>query len=68
MKLWLKIFYWMLIIFTLYILFEVLRKVLGGILRFEVLIIGLLIVNVGYSFYLNSMLSEHIEWHKTQNK
>ncbi len=66
MKLLLKLFYWLLTVFTVYLIFEVLRKLLGGSLGFEELVIGLLIANLGYSFYLNSLFSEHLGWHKAQ--
>lgn len=59
-----KIIYWGLIIFVGYLVFEILRKILGGSLGFEEIIIGLLVANLGYSFYINSKLSEHIGWHK----
>lgn len=68
MKTWLRIFYWILIIFTLYLAFEILRKLLGGSLGFEELMVGLMAANLGYSFYLNSMMSEHIGWHKGQKE
>ena len=59
-----QLFYWALVIFVIYILFELMRKIIGGSLGFEEIVIGLLIANLGYSFYLNSKLSEHIGWHK----
>jgi hypothetical protein len=49
--------------FIVYLAFELLRKILGGSLGFEELVIGLLIANLGYSFYINSKLSSHIGWH-----
>ncbi len=63
-----KIGYWTLIAFIVYLAYQILRKVLGGSLGFEELVVGLLIANLGYSFYLNSLLSEHIGWHKAENK
>ena len=66
MKEWKKVLYWLLILFTIYLVFEAIRKMIGGSLGFEELVIGLLIANMGYSFYLNSKLSEHIGWHKAQ--
>ena len=59
-----KILYWLLIIFIIYLIIELIRKILGGSLEFEEIIIGLLIANLGYSFYINSKVSEHIGWHK----
>jgi len=67
MKTWIKLFYWMLTVFMLYLIYEILRKILGGSLSFEGLVVGLLIANLGYTFYLNSLMSEHIGWHKAQN-
>jgi len=59
-----RILYWLLGVFILYLIIEVLRKIFGGSLGFEEIAIGLLIANVGYSFYINTKLSEHICWHK----
>ena len=67
MNKWLKLFYWLLVLFTLYLVFEVLRKLLGGSLGFEELMLGFMVANLGYSFYLNTKVSEHLGWHKGQN-
>jgi len=67
MKKWTNLFYWTLIIYICYLLFEILRKLLGGSLGFEELIVGLLIANLGYSFYLGNIISEHLGWHKAKN-
>ena len=64
MKLWQKIVYWIFGIFLIYLIFELVRKILGGSLGFEEIVIALLVANLGYSFYLGSKLSEHIGWHK----
>ena len=64
MKKWEQILYWLLVIFMLYLIIELLRKIFGGSLGFEELVVGLLIANLGYSFYINAKLSEHIGWHK----
>lgn len=70
-----KIAYWILILFVVYLIYEIIRKLLGGSLGFEELVIGLLIANLGYSFYLkesimniDSKVSGHIGWHKGQEK
>jgi hypothetical protein len=63
-KLWEKAVYWMVLLFAVYLIFEIIRKLLGGSLGFEEIIIGLLIANIGYSFHINSKLSEHIGWHR----
>lgn len=59
-----KILYWLLIIFIIYLIIELIRKIFGGSLGFEEIVLGLLIANLGYSFYINSKISEHIGWHK----
>lgn len=59
-----KILKWLLVLFVIYLIIEILRKILGGSLGFEEIVIGLLIANLGYSFYINTKLSEHIGWHK----
>jgi ABC-type methionine transport system permease subunit len=66
-----RVIYWFFFIFIAYIIFEVTRKVLGGSLGFEALVVGLLIANLGYSFYMkesinkiDSKISGHIGWHK----
>ena len=64
MKTWMKIFYWLLGLFTVYLIIEVIRKILSGSLGFEDVVIGLLVANLGYSFYISSKLSEHIGWHR----
>lgn len=61
---WIKIFYWLLGIFVIFLIIVLLEKILGGSLGFEEIVIGLLIANLGYSFYINSKLSEHLGWHK----
>jgi len=63
-KKWEIILSWLLTIFIMYLIIELLRKIFGGSLGFEELVIGLLIANLGYSFYINSKLSRHIGWHK----
>ncbi len=65
-----KLAYWLFIVFLAYLAFELTRKILGGSLGFEELAIGLLITNLGFSFYLkgaiskvDSKISSHISWH-----
>lgn len=62
-----KLAYCLLIIYICYLLFEISRKILGGSLGFEELVIGLLIANLGYSFYLGNVMSEHLVWHKASD-
>lgn len=47
-----KIFYWLLILFAIYLIFEIVKKIVGGSLALESLIIGLLLLNIGFSFKL----------------
>lgn len=67
---WQKILYWGLVLFIVYIIIEVLRKIFWGSLGFEELTITLLVANLGYSSYLmrelsrvNSKISMHLGWH-----
>jgi hypothetical protein len=55
---------WLFAAFMAYLIFEIVRKLLGGSLGFEELVIGLLIANLGYSYHINARLAEHIGWHK----
>lgn len=69
-----KIFYIFLGIFLIYVVIEIVKKIIGGSLSFEALIIALLIDNIGYSFLLkdaigkiDSKFNGHIGWHKGKN-
>jgi len=71
MRIFNKISYWMLFIFVVYVIIELIRKIFGGSLGFEELVIALLVANLGHTFFLQSKiakmgskLSEHIGWHK----
>jgi len=66
-----KVLYGMLVVFVIYIIIEIIRKIFGGSLGFEEIVISLLVANLGYSFYLShsinkvdSKISGHIGWHK----
>ena len=66
-----KVLYWILGFFVLYLIFEILRKIFGGSLGFEELVIGLLIANLGYVIALHSKVADtraklfgHLGWHK----
>ena len=48
------------VMILLFIVYELVRKIVCGSWNFEELVLGLLIANLGYSFYINSKLSEHI--------
>jgi len=54
----------MFLLFLVYLVFELIQKLLDGSLGFEELVIGLLVANLGYSYHINSKLSEHLGWHK----
>ena len=56
-----KIVFVFFLTFLLYFLVDVSFKRIG--IGVEELVIGLLIANLGYSFYINSKLSNHIGWH-----
>lgn len=53
-----RILYWLLILFIIYLIIELIHKILGGSLGFEEFVIGLLIANLGYSFYLSGVMSK----------
>ena len=68
---WKILFYWLLGIFIIFLIIVIIQKILGGSLGFEEIVIGLLVANLGYSFYLqgsisrlNSKISGHLGWHK----
>lgn len=68
-----RMIYWIFVVFLGYLILELVRKLFGGSLGFEDLVIGLLIANLGYSFFLresitkvDSKISGHIGWHKGQ--
>jgi len=68
---WLEIFRWLLGLFVIYIIIQLVRKILGGSWGYETIISSLLLANLGYVFLLhgkistiNAKLSEHIGWHK----
>lgn len=53
-----KVLYWIFLIFLTYLIYEILLKLVGGSLAFETLVIGLLITNLGYSFYLRESIDK----------
>ncbi len=66
-----KCLYWLLLIFVLYLTFEILRKIFGGSLGFEELIIGLIITNISLTFHLkesinkvDNKITKHLGWHR----
>jgi hypothetical protein len=61
---------WSLILFTAYLAFELIRKILGGSLTDNEVIVGLLIANVGFTFHMHGKiekfganLDHHLQWH-----
>ncbi len=69
-----KIFYWLLTLFGIYVIFEIVRTILGGSLSFEQLVIAILVLIMGLIYKistqlsdLNSKISGHIGWHKGQD-
>lgn len=61
---WRKAFEWILTLFVVYLIYEVVRKIAGGSLGYEEIMIGLLVANLGYTFHMNAILHEHIGWDK----
>ncbi len=52
------------LLFVICLIFEIIRKILGGSLGLQELVAALLIANLGYTYRINSKLSEHIGWHR----
>ena len=48
-----KILYWLLSLFTLFLIIVLSQKIFRESLGFEEIVIGLLIADLGYSFYIN---------------
>ena len=66
-----KLLYWIFAIFLIYLIVELLRKIFGGGLGFEELVIALLVGDLVFSFQISlqiseisSKLSEHLGWCK----
>lgn len=62
---------WIQVILALFILFliiQVIVKMLGGSWGFESLVIGLLIANLGYSWYVNSIMQRHLGKHLVHDR
>lgn len=66
-----NLLYWLFFAFLIYIIFELIRKILGGSLANEDMLLSLMAANLGYTFYntnlirkVDSKLSGHIGWHK----
>ncbi len=53
-----KTIYIIFLLFLGYLIYELTKKLLGGSLGFEELVIGLLIANLGYSFYLKDSINK----------
>ncbi|MDP2908635.1 MAG: hypothetical protein Q8N77_02400 [Nanoarchaeota archaeon] len=53
-----------LVLFAVYIIYQVLRKILGGGWSIEQIILSLLILNIGWTALLQRQLSSHIGEHK----
>jgi len=47
-----KVVYVLFVLFLAYLIFELIRKILGGSLGFEELVIALLVANLGYIFHI----------------
>lgn len=53
-----KVLYGLLIIFIFYVIFELVRKIVGGSWGFEELTIALLVANLGYTFHLKESIGK----------
>lgn len=58
----------LLVLFGLFIAYQVLRAIFGGSWQTESIIIALLIFNLGLTYRLNMKFDGHINWHKLKDK
>ncbi|MEK6858262.1 MAG: hypothetical protein AABX39_06770 [Nanoarchaeota archaeon] len=49
-----------LILFSTYVLYQILRKLLGGSWSIEEIILALVVVNLGWTGYLQKEFSQHV--------
>lgn len=54
-----KILYWALVLFSIYLAIEILRKVFGGSWGFEETMVALQVATIGFCFSLQKQISEH---------
>ena len=59
---------YILILYIAYLIYQIIKKEVGGSWGFEELVIGLLIANLGYSFFINSKLQKHLGKHSISDK
>jgi len=58
----------LLILFGLFIAYQLLRAIFGGSWQTEALVIALLIFNLGLTWKLNMKFEGHMVWHKFNKK
>jgi len=61
-----KIIWWAYILLLIFLIITVLRRIIYG--GSDVLIVGLLLANLGYSWYINSQLQRHMGEHEGYKK
>ncbi|HLC65240.1 MAG TPA: hypothetical protein VJI46_03905 [Candidatus Nanoarchaeia archaeon] len=59
-----KLFDWLLLTLIIWIVYELIKKILGGSLGYNEIMTALLALNLGLSFNLTRQISGHIGWHK----
>ena len=64
MKIVRKILYWLIVIFGIYLIIELIRVIFGGSLGEGDMLSGVFFINANFTFYLAYKLSEHLGWHK----
>ena len=62
---WIDVF---LIVFGLFLAYQIVRNILGGSWETESLIIGMLFVNMGLLWKLSLKFEGHISWHKFKDE
>ncbi|MFH1591609.1 MAG: hypothetical protein ABIC95_06825 [archaeon] len=63
-----KILTWTLIVYILFVVYQILRALFGGSWSTESIIIALVIANLGYTFLLTNKLEKHLGMHAVWDK
>ena len=57
-----------LILFGLFVAYQLIKAILGGSWQMESLIISLLVFNIGLTYKISLKFEGHINWHKLREK
>ncbi len=53
-----KVIYWGFVLFVGYLIYEIIKKIFGGSMGYEQVMVALLVTNITFSFYLARSLSK----------